>query len=384
MAVYRHFMARGVPVFNTDGTIREWVGTCIDITDRKKAEEILREQALVISSVSDAIFSTDASFVIKSWNKASERIFGWAAVEVIGKSSSALFNPTSLTIDGATQEQAAQQLIGKGFWNGEMIYHKKDGTPIPVSVSANLVKNKNGATVGMVAVVHDISARKRREEALRESQKDLNRAQAVAKTGSWRMDVQHNVLLWSDENHRIFGVPKGTPLTYETFLSIVQPQDREYVDTKWKAALRGEPYDIEHRIIVDGKVKWVRERVEMEFGKNGILLGGFGTTQEITDLVEMREKLEFYSKNLEKLVEEKSRQLKDAERLATIGSTAGMVGHDIRNPLQAITSDVYLVKSDLALVPECEEKESIKESLEGIEKNVEYINKIVLDLQDYA
>ena len=198
------------------------------------------------------------------------------------------------------------------------------------------------------------------------------------------MDVQHNVLLWSDENHRIFGVPKGTPLTYETFLSIVHPQDREYVDAKWKAALRGEPYDIEHRIIVDGKVKWVRERVEMEFGKNGILLGGFGTTQEITDLVEMREKLEFYSKNLEKLVEEKSKQLKDAERLAAIGATAGMVGHDIRNPLQAITSDVYLVKSDLASVPECDEKKSIKESLDGIEKNVEYINKIVLDLQDYA
>jgi PAS domain S-box-containing protein len=382
--LYRDFMARGVPVFNTDGTIREWVGTCIDITDRKKAEEILREQATVISSVSDAIFSTDASFMIKSWNKAAERIFGWGAQEVIGKPWRTLFNPIYSTVDGTTREQTMEQLMKKGFWNGEVIYHKKDGSTIPVSVSAGSVKDKKGTTVGTVAVVHDISVRKKREEKLRENQNDLNRAQAVAKTGSWRMNVQHNVLLWSDENHKIFGIPQGTPLTYESFLSVVHPQDREYVDAKWKAALSGEPYDIEHRLIVDGKVKWVRERVEMEFGKNGILLGGFGTTQEITDLVEMREKLEFYSKNLEKLVEAKRKQLKDAERLAAIGATAGMVGHDIRNPLQAITSDVYLVKSDLALVPECAEKESIKESLEEIEMNVEYINKIVLDLQDYA
>ena len=78
------------------------------------------------------------------------------------------------------------------------------------------------------------------------------------------------------------------------------------------------------------------------------------------------------------------KQLKDSERLAAIGATAGMVGHDIRNPLQAITSDVYLAKSDLNAMPEGEEKQNLQESLIGIEKNVEYINKIVQDLQDYA
>jgi signal transduction histidine kinase len=61
-----------------------------------------------------------------------------------------------------------------------------------------------------------------------------------------------------------------------------------------------------------------------------------------------------------------------------------MVGHDIRNPLQAITSDIYLAKSDLKSVPEGAEKAGIRESLSEIEKNVEYINKIVQDLQDFA
>jgi signal transduction histidine kinase len=108
------------------------------------------------------------------------------------------------------------------------------------------------------------------------------------------------------------------------------------------------------------------------------------TFVDITERKKAEEKLEEYRKNLETLVEERTKQLKDAERLAAIGATAGMVGHDIRNPLQAITSDIYLAKSDLASMPECEGKQNVQESLEEIGKNVYYINKIVSDLQDYA
>ena len=76
--------------------------------------------------------------------------------------------------------------------------------------------------------------------------------------------------------------------------------------------------------------------------------------------------------------------MKAAERLAAIGATAGMVGHDIRNPLQAITSDVYLAKAELASIPESEEKTNALDNLAEIEKNIDYINKIVSDLQDYT
>ena len=97
-----------------------------------------------------------------------------------------------------------------------------------------------------------------------------------------------------------------------------------------------------------------------------------------------QEKLQEYATNLENLVEERTKQLKDSERLAAIGATAGMVGHDIRNPLQAITSDVYLAKTELAEIPESEEKKNTLDSLQEIEKNIDYINKIVADLQDFA
>lgn len=78
------------------------------------------------------------------------------------------------------------------------------------------------------------------------------------------------------------------------------------------------------------------------------------------------------------------KQLQDSERLAAIGATAGMVGHDIRNPLQAITSDLYIAKTELAELSDNEQKKNALESLDEIQSNIDYINKIVADLQDYA
>ena len=91
---------------------------------------------------------------------------------------------------------------------------------------------------------------------------DFNCAQSVAKIGSWRLDVRRNELHWSDEIYRIFGVDPGTFMNYEAFLACVHPDDRAYVDRKWQAGLAGEPYDIEHRVVAQGKTKWVREKAD--------------------------------------------------------------------------------------------------------------------------
>lgn len=105
---------------------------------------------------------------------------------------------------------------------------------------------------------------------------------------------------------------------------------------------------------------------------------------DISERKELQNRLEDYTKNLERLVEERTRQLKDAERLAAIGATAGMVGHDIRNPLQAMIGDAYLAALDLNSIPKSAETASIREHLAGIERSAEYVDKIVSDLQDYA
>jgi PAS domain S-box-containing protein len=153
------------------------------------------------------------------------------------------------------------------------------------SISRIVIVILTSTFVGYVGEILRAARKKAEQQAivLRQSQEDMNRAQAVGNAGSWRLNVQRNELTWSDENHRIFGIPKGTPMTYETFLSTIHPDDKEYVDKKWMAALKGENYDIEHRIIVDGQIKWVREKAFLEFDSKGELLGGFGTTQDITE-----------------------------------------------------------------------------------------------------
>jgi two-component system, cell cycle sensor histidine kinase and response regulator CckA len=75
---------------------------------------------------------------------------------------------------------------------------------------------------------------------------------------------------------------------------------------------------------------------------------------------------------------------KNAERLAAIGATAGMVGHDIRNPLQTVIGEVFLAKCELKNLPDSQEKQNLQESLNTIEEQTTYVNKIVSDLQDFA
>ncbi|MBN2292215.1 MAG: PAS domain-containing protein [Pirellulales bacterium] len=166
----------------------------------------------------------------------------------------------------------------------------------------------------------DITDRKHAEEALQQSRQDLSRAQSVGQIGNWRLDVRHDILTWSDENHIIFGVPKGEPMSYETFLNTVHPGDLKFVDNKWKAALKGEPYDIEHRIVVNGETRWVREKAYMEFDKNGELEGGFGITQDITDRRRAEESLRQLNVTLEQQVAERTaiaeRRALDLGRLA--------------------------------------------------------------------
>ena len=101
-----------------------------------------------------------------------------------------------------------------------------------------------------------------------------------------------------------------------------------------------------------------------------------GAVLSFTDITEIR--------ILSNQLKEQEDMLARTEIFATIGRTAGMVGHDIRNPLQAIISDLYLAKGEVASMQESEGKKNIQESIVEIENNIVYINKIVSDLQDYA
>ncbi len=132
---------------------------------------------------------------------------------------------------------------------------------------------------------------KQAEEELLKNQYYLTKAQEMGLIGTWELDIQKNILIWTDENYKIFGVPPGTEMNYELFLNCIHPDDRDYVNEKWSAGLNHEPYDIEHRLIVNDKVKWVREKADIEFDKEGNPVMAIGFTQDITKRKQAEERL---------------------------------------------------------------------------------------------
>jgi diguanylate cyclase (GGDEF)-like protein/PAS domain S-box-containing protein len=134
-----------------------------------------------------------------------------------------------------------------------------------------------------LCLVRDVTERRRAETALRDSEALLHQAQSVAHLGSWQLNLADNILTWTPETYRIFGIPDGTPMTYEMFLSRVHPDDLAAVDQAWNAALQGAPYQIEHRILVAGEERWLLEKAELEYDSAGALLAGIGTVQDITE-----------------------------------------------------------------------------------------------------
>ena len=87
---------------------------------------------------------------------------------------------------------------------------------------------------------------------------------------------------------------------------------------------------------------------------------------------------------LRKVIEERTKQLKDSERLVAIGQTAGMVGHDLRNPLQTIIGELFLAKNEVKSLSDGEVKNSLQESIRTIEDQAVYMDKIVSDLQAFV
>ena len=169
--------------------------------------------------------------------------------------------------------------------HGETTY-RNEATGETVTVSQRHFAIRDPATdqaLGVANIARDMSATKQMEQSLRDLSADLARAQTVAGVGSWRFDETRNARDWSDEVYRILGIPLGTPPTRELYTGAIHPDDRPTWDRAWAAALKGQPYDIEHRIIVDGIVRWAHAKAELQFDERGELLGGIGTIQDVTD-----------------------------------------------------------------------------------------------------
>jgi len=144
---------------------------------------------------------------------------------------------------------------------------------------------------------------RRRNADLARSKSDLTRAQIVARMGSWYFDILKDALTWSDEAYWIFQVPLGTPLSLASFFERVHPEDSATTLQAWNAALAGAPFDLEHRILVDGQTRWVHQRAEVGFDASGMPRFATGTVQDITERKCAGERLRRLNRTLQSLSE---------------------------------------------------------------------------------
>jgi two-component system CheB/CheR fusion protein len=132
------------------------------------------------------------------------------------------------------------------------------------------------------------------------------------------------------------------------------------------------------------KGQWFQMRIRPYITEDKKIGGAVISFANITEMKKWENEKKRYADNLEDQVREQTAKVLQSENLASIGKTAAMVGHDIRNPLQSMMGELYLMTSEVTGLPDGEEKQNLKESIVSLNQNLSYISKIVADLQDYA
>lgn len=164
---YTDWWDRGFIVRGNMGKPITNIGAAQDITNRKRAEAQNRYQGTLLANVADAILATDRQFNVRYWNKAAERLYGWGEADVLGRHFMEFIQPR-YTIE--SRRAVMKKIAEEGFWEGELLHNRCDGTCFPVQVTISEVRNAEDQVIGHVAINRDISEIKRVEAALRASE----------------------------------------------------------------------------------------------------------------------------------------------------------------------------------------------------------------------
>jgi len=290
------------PILDAAGNVKGVVLVFHDVTEKRRALEALREaheRAVWLARFPEEnpnpVLRVSADGTVLYCNAATAETPGWGCEE--GKPlQGALLPLVEQAITEAKETTQDMELGGRSY--------SVSVTPFPAESYVNIYGS-------------DITERKLADEALRESEERLKRAQEIAHLGSWELDLAHNRLAWSDEVYRIFGlVPQEFGASYEAFLEAVHPEDRAAVNAAYSRSLREnrENYEIEHRVVrkSTGEIRIVHERCEHIRDASGQIIRSVGMVHDMTEHKKAEEALRKAHDELETRVKERTAALAKA------------------------------------------------------------------------
>jgi|GEM_PF-2143332 len=158
-------------------------------------------------------------------------------------------------------------------------------------------------------------------ERLRESQEQLSKqhyylqaAQEAGQIGAWEYDFETRRMTWTEQTYKIFGASKDEPMSYGAFAQHIHPDDLDYVNMRWQSALRGEEYDLEHRILKNGQIRWIKEKAKPIFNADGTFTALIGFAQDITEQKHIEENLRLLTQELDSKVRARSDETQKANQ----------------------------------------------------------------------
>jgi PAS domain S-box-containing protein len=303
----KHVNSSGHPVLDENGEFIAFIGTATDVTERKRAEEALREREakirrLVDSNIIGIFFSGLEGRVLEA-NEAFLHLVGQDRDELVSGRVrwTDLTPPEWRERDRRALTELSKNTIAQPY---EKEFFRKDGSRVPVLIGGALFEE--GGDEG-VAFVLDLTERKRAEQALMRSEAYLAQALKLTRTGSWVWDPRtEKVLFCSEEMFRIFGLdPRESLPSRDNFRQQIHPEDRDWVKKKFEESLR-ERVDTfaEYRVLLpDGTVRHINASGHLVLNEDGELIEFVGTATDVTERKRAEEALRESEAKIRRLVD---------------------------------------------------------------------------------
>jgi len=327
---------------------------------------------LLVESVRDyAIFALDPKGVIITWNVGAERIKGYSAQEIIGRHFSTFYTAEDLAARKPEMELVVAEREGRVEDEGWRI--RKDGSRFWASVVITALRGPDGKLVGFGKVTRDLTARRRSEEALRESEERFRvLVLSVKDYGIFMLDPEGRVASWNEGARRIKGY-EAEEILGKHFSTFYPPEVAAsgHPARELEIARREGRYEEEGwRVRKDGSRFWASVVITALFGEHGDLIGYAKVTRDLTE---------------RRLAQQ--REVDDARRLAEVeasnraktGFLAAM-SHELRTPLNAIAGYAQLMQEGVG----GDVSDQHRDYLTRIRNSQQHLLAIVNDLLNYS